>query len=153
MWAHTETSRPWQSTDTNRPHPQVAILGSHLLGRASVTAFWTVGTTDPDTPSSVFGYSNHESLVQADRPTGNDGSDSHLPQSRCGPPWNCTSVPSPRPTYVSASTELEGTGPASEDSETALLFLFFPPASRKPGPNSQPELRCQHRARMRLSKG
>lgn len=44
-----QASRPRKSKDTHRPHPQVAKLGSRLLGRASVTALCTVGITHPDT--------------------------------------------------------------------------------------------------------
>lgn len=115
---HLGLSPPWQSF-WNGPFGQLESQIQTLLAQSSDKA--TI-----------------KALSRTTVPTGNDGSHSHLPLSRCGPPSNCDSVPPPRPTYVSVSTEVEGTGPAPEDSKTTLLFSFFTPAFRNPARNSQP---------------
>jgi hypothetical protein len=109
---HLGLSPPWQSVRVGPfglMESQIQILLAQSSDKATIKA-----------------------LFRPTVPTGNDGSHSHLPLSRCGPPSNCDSVPPPRPTYVSVSTEVEGTGPASRRFRDHSPLFVFPTRLQKP---------------------
>lgn len=140
---------PGQSKDTHRPHPQVAILGSLLLGKASVNPLDSWNHRPKHLLAQSSDTATMNALSRSSVPNGNGG-------SLQSPPRPAPVCPTSQPHHQDPPMFLL---PPSERVRIqlprivrSLSSFFFASASRNPAANSQPERWRQHHARSRLSK-